>query len=220
MAEYGSVNVQALRVTPLTAAGAPDVGSNAVVTQSTLTIDYDLDIEEGEEITVKNAAGLICLSKQGEDSIKRADVDLTLCQLDFELLELMAGGTLHLDMTTPVGYSVKKSDAALQNPVCVEGWSLAWDGTTQAVDGMQNPLYLHWVFPLCRFVPGAGTLEEGAFEIPLSGTSDENGLLTTNGPFDDWPSNIVGENIDAAVNVFLDTAVPSVFGTIAVPAQA
>ncbi|MEM9610962.1 MAG: hypothetical protein AAGA99_26370 [Actinomycetota bacterium] len=215
----GSLNVVALRVSALTEAGAPQVGGVAVTTKNVVTIGTALEIADGEEIEVFNADGDLCVSRKDRDKIKRATLSMSMCELDFDLTALLCGGTLHTDGAETIGYSIPKQDDPEPLPVCFEAWTIAWDGDGQALDSSLNPRYHHWVFPFCRFRLDDTEFGSGAHEFAVEGTSIPNGLLTTSGPFNDWPSAIVGENVDAAVNDFLDINVPTIAGSDVVPVQ-
>jgi hypothetical protein len=216
-----SIRAERLRFSRLAGSGAPLAGpTNGYVSDAQVSIDVGLEIEEGDEIIQKNGGGRLCASFKDVNRVKNATLDIELCQLDVELLALATGGTVIGD--PPSGFMPPSGQQSLENPVCVETWTRAWDGGSQATlpDGT-TPAYWHFVFPNVKFTPGEFTLDENTHIFPISGTSQENQAITPNGPFNDWPAGVqtVG-GITRVYGVFLDDEPPDTqCGGIAVPAQ-
>lgn len=214
-----SIRCERIRVAKLTSAGVPDASAtNGYVSDAQVSVGVALEIEEGEEIIQKNGGGRLCATFKDVDRIKSATVDMELCQLDAELLALLTGGTIIGDPA--IGFMPPSSDEALENPVCLEVWTRAWAGASQATIASEAA-YWHFVFPSVKFTPGDFTLDESTAIFPVSGTGIENPSITPNGPFNDWPADVqdVG-GITRVYGVFLDTAPPdAVCGEIALPTQ-
>ena len=220
---YGSLQVCRLRVAQLTSGGAPDPGAdNGYVSDALVTVNLGIELDEGDDLTLKNGCGDICQTFKGRDTIKRVNLDMELCQLDAELISLLTGATLFTDGSgDALGFQFPSADDAEPDPVSLEVWSKAWDGAQQAVDGSSNALYWHWVFPSTSWNMGDTTLENDILRVPVTGNGIENDQITSNGPYDDWPSGVIsGGGVTTAGGVFLDSTIPdAACGFIEVPAQ-
>jgi hypothetical protein len=187
---FESIQVVAMRVHRLAASGAVLAGAkNAYQSAAVVNVANTFVYSTGADIEQKNGGGTLCLTYQGEDKLKGANPSVNLCQLDSQLIEMMTGWTALTDLSTNViGLAAPAVDAANKNGVCLEAWSLAWDGNQQAVDGSSNPLYIRYFWPRVKFVVGDFTIEEGALVVPLTGKGYGNTVLTTaRGPAGDWP---------------------------------
>ena len=228
---FGSLQTVAIRVAKLDANGSPLTGAgNGYVTDAMIEATIGADIEEGDEFTVKNAAGSICQSFKDCDRFKRATVEMTLCHLDAELLTMLVGGSIIRDLAgtgsgDALGWETAGADDACVNGVALELWTKAWDGSSQATPpfgGGSTIAYFHFVLPKVKFQLGDLNFENDFMSIPVTGFGDENPRITSNGPFDDWVSDIVARGgITGALGFFLDTTKPTVAcGAIAVPSAA
>jgi hypothetical protein len=207
-----SVQGVALRVTRLDSTGRPMVGpENVYVTRSFMRLSFTPEYEEGDEITEKNAAGEVCVTYKSNDTLKRATMELAVCDPDPELTELLTGGVLlkygpagyppaEGSTNTPapgwptvapvpafpnmtVGYaSVRVNEAPNPNGVGIEVWSRAIRNGAQ-----DNDLpYYRWVFPKATLRPsGDRVIENGLLANAFEGWSVGNMNFGT-GPADDW----------------------------------
>jgi hypothetical protein len=208
-----SVQGVALRVTRLNSLGTPLTGPEDVyVTRAFMRVSFTPEYEEGDEVTEKNAAGEVCVTYKSNDTLKRATMELAICDPDPELTELLTGGVLLRLPTTgyppgdgdtgmapnwptkpdgsPVSYpnntigyaSVKVNESPNPNGVGVEVWSRA------IRDGaMDTELpYYRWVFPKATLRPsGDRVIENGLLANAFEGWSVGNMYFGT-GPADDW----------------------------------
>jgi hypothetical protein len=192
-----------LRVTQLHEDGTLDPGTtNQYVTDALISIGVTPVVREGEEITVRNGCGDICVEAVGDDEVTRFDLTTNLCVLDAELLYLMAGGYLLTKGGITVGYAERKVGDNVP-PVCVEAWSHARTRSQQATHSSGSGL-LYWrhVWPFVEWVPAPHTLENGPLIVQLNGKAQENAAMGT-GPAGDWPAVIT-----SAQAKFLDDAIP------------
>lgn len=227
---FGSLQTLAVRVAKLDANGSPDTGTNGYVTDAIIDGTIGAEIEEGDEFTQKNAQGAICQTFKDCDRFKRANVELNLCHLDAELLEMLVGGSVIRDLAGPgvgdaIGYEVPSASGECPNGVCLELWTKAWDGSSQATPtfaGGTTIVYFHFVLPKVKFQIGDLNFENDFMTIPVTGFGDENPRITANGPFDDWPADVASRGgITGALGFFLDTTLPTVTcGAIDVPSAA
>ena len=216
---YGSLQTVALRVAQLDVNGSPDDGAaNGYVTDAVIDVTLGADIEEGDEFVLKNGSGAICQTYRGCDRMKRATIEMNLCQLDAELLQLLIGGSVIRDLSgagvgDAIGYEVADVDDACPYGVCLELWTLAWDGSEQATPpfaGGNTIVYWHFVLPRAKFQIGDLTIENDFLTVPVTGFSEANSRVTSNGPFNDWPADIVSRGgITKPLGFFLDSTVPT-----------
>lgn len=79
-----------MRVTKLDTCGRPVAGAaNKVVTAGFIELNLSAQVEEGEEILVRNACGQICVNDPGCPELSHYEVELQLCNVDFDLVTLM-----------------------------------------------------------------------------------------------------------------------------------
>lgn len=217
---YGSIQACLLRWANVTAGGAPQPGaSNGYRTDSLIQISVSTELEAGVDVTKKNGCGSICQSFKEADKIKRVSLSTSLCNLDSELIQLMVGGDTFRSAGTTLGYQLPTVDDDAPNGGCLEVWTKAWDGDSQAtLTGLAA--YWHFVFPRAKFAPGDFSTQNDDFlEFPLDGFSDPNPLITANGPYNDWPTFIAGPGgITSSMGWFLDSTLPaSACGYVTVP---
>lgn len=210
---YSSILAHRLRVTMLTATGAPDVGTNkAYITDSLISINFSPEIETGLDLSVKNGGDVTCVSYKAPDSIKAVNLDLTLCQLDAALIGFLTGATVFSQSSNVIGMKLAPATQGNTRYVSVEAWSTAWDGDQQAVPTIASSgAYFHHVWPKVQWTLGAVNLAGEVSEVPLTGRSTANSKLTVNGPFDDFPSGVAtAGGIDTAYGYFFDGTLPAV----------
>jgi hypothetical protein len=191
---FESIQLVAIRAHRLQQSGALLTGAtNAYQSAAAIQLQVGYEYENGADVTQKNGSGGICLRYRGEDKLKNITVTLNLCQLDFQLIELITGWTALVDNSSAVmGLSAPALTAPNRNGVCLEAWSLAWDGDAQAVVGA-NAMYVRHVFPRLKLNVGNHTVDEGALVIPVEGQGFSNSVLSAaKGPAADWPTGIVG----------------------------
>jgi len=228
---FPTLQLCALRVAKLLATGSPDDGtSNGYVTDALIKADIAVELEEGDDFTLKNGCGGICATFKDCDRVKRVNVDLELCNLDSALLSLLIGGTHFTDLAgagvgNSIGYQLPDFDDPCPAPVSLEMWTKAWDGSVQATPpfaGGATNVYYHFVMPLCRFQLGDMTLENEFAHVPVSGFSQDNSKITSNGPFDDWPNDVRDRGgITTSLGWFMDSVLPTATcGFINVPSLA
>jgi len=206
---YSSLQACLIRLSKLDASGAPLAGAaNGYASTAVIDLTVAVEIEEGDEFTLRNACGEICATFKDVDRIKRLNLSLNLCQLDFYLIEFLTDADLFESGGVPVGFQYPSVSAAAPNGVCFEIWTKAWDGTEQATPTFTTPdvAYDHWVFPRTKWVMGDLTMENDLMVVPVEGTSEENSNITANGPFNDWPAAVAGAGgVTRVGGVFYDS---------------
>lgn len=90
-----SVQGVAIRACRLASNGTPATGATAsYVMPAFIRVSFTPEYEEGEEIQEKDAAGNLCVYYKALDTLKRVTLELSICEPDPELTEILAGGTL------------------------------------------------------------------------------------------------------------------------------
>lgn len=86
---FALVNGRRMRVTKVDNCGRP-VGGNCsvVVTSGFVTATLSGEIDEGDEITVKNAAGETCVSRVPCPTKKWTNAEIEFCEVDVQLFQL------------------------------------------------------------------------------------------------------------------------------------
>ena len=182
------VQACALRVARLEPNGVPDPGANNMYVSDALTqLVVDPQVEEGDEFTVKNGCGAICVNVKDCDRLKRLNVTLGLCYPDPELQELLAGGVVLTNVLPgddAVGYGFPRlNEAACPNGVSVELWAKRYD-SSGAPDSTFP--YEWYVLPRVYLQHGGRTHENGPLAIEFAGFAIENENWF-DGPENDWP---------------------------------
>lgn len=227
-ADYQSLRFSRIRVSKLDpTTNAPLVGaSNGYVSNSQIQVQVSMNVTTGDTGTQKNGDGATCATFIDADRLTSVGLTMDLCSADPILRSFLTGGTLMTDPThsfLPVGYMAPSVSGVLDFPVCLEGWTRAWDGSAAAIATSTAALtpYWHWVFPQVNFVEDTFTLANGIATFPVKGVATENPAITANGPFNDWPIWAADNGgVTKCYGYFLDsTTLPTVTDArIAVPA--
>lgn len=213
---YSSVRLERVRlarINPATLQAFPGAG-NGYVIDSQVVLTVGTEIEAGEEFTQKNSAGRLCASVREDDLFKRCTIKLQVCNLDPTIEYFLTGARLFHDGSgNTIGAQAPAANSALTTAVCLEGWTRAWEGTTQGVPAVTSPnvAYHHWVFPYAHgFTLQDFNLDNGIHLFEFDGIGEENAAITLNGPFNDWPSSIADEGgVTGAYGHFFDAIIPS-----------
>jgi hypothetical protein len=167
-----SIQGVSIRVTRLDAAGNLLNGpGDSYTTSAFMRISFTPEYEEGEEITEKNANGVVCVSYKAPDTLKRITMELAICEPDPELSALMSGGLLLRKTVGGVSQSVGWAlpgvgDDPAGNGVAVEVWSHAVKNGKRA----SALPYFHWVFPYVKVrQSGDRVIENGMLASTFEG---------------------------------------------------
>lgn len=182
-----------LRVATLSSACAPVAGANTgAVTAGILTMTRAAEISEGTEYEFKNGCGEIIAQAKDADRIKWFNLTGELQVMDYELLQIMFGGSL---ITADVGEDYAGKTIGYCRPagsdtpsaVSLEVWTSTVIGTSGGCSSDANaPQYVRHVFPRVVFVEGDRTFEDGTGTISFTGRAYENPAWG-NGPWNDFP---------------------------------
>lgn len=183
MAAFTAVRGPRMRVTRMDECGAVVTGTcSQVVTDGFVTVNYSANIEEAEEILLKNAGGEICALDTTCPELKWYDLEMEFCSVDPDLFEIMTGQTIveDFDMES-VGVEVGTSincDAGF----ALEVWAYLTDEA--CVGGQSSRSYGYFLIPwVINGILGDFTVENDAITFSVSGRS-KNNHAWGQGPFD------------------------------------
>jgi hypothetical protein len=140
-----------------------------------MRVSFTPEYEEGDEITEKNANGVVCVTYKSPDTLKRITMELAICEPDAELTNLISGGLLlRKNLGTfaspdnkSVGWAAPAvGDDPAGNGVAIEAWSHA------IKDGKKSSTlpYFHWVFPYAKLrQSGDRVIENGMLATTFEG---------------------------------------------------
>lgn len=223
---YGSLQVCALRVALLADNGLPLAGAdNGYVSDALIKVDVGIEIAKGADLEKRTGCDTVCQTYKGPDKIKRANLKFALCELDIQLGQMLVGGDLiSTDGAVTIGWEFPHIDDAAPDGVCLELWTKAWDGASQATPAALSnaAAWWHWVFPRYTGQVDNMTMQNDFLEFAVTGNGEENPLMSHLGPFQDWPDEVADHGgITAVGGIFLDANLPSAAcDFITVPAQA
>src|SRR3982750_3549565 len=124
--KFALVRGRALRVTRLDGCGSVVLGPDSKVsTEGFISVGLTANTEEGETISVTNAAGNVCILDQPAPKFTGYGIAVSFCGVDPDLFSLMTGQPLvfSADGTDVVGFGVD-SDVNLDGTgFAMEMWS-------------------------------------------------------------------------------------------------
>lgn len=181
---YHTLSVCMARVAVLDTDGEPLAGEgNLYVTDSIISLTLAPQLKEGAEYEQENGCGNLCFSYTNRDQMKGLDLQLSLCQEDPELTQMLTGG----DLITTDGYGTTGWAAPYvgsvpnENGSSLEIWTLNIQGSSLDDDFP----YVRWVFGRSYWTPTDKTFAAGPIVHPYVGHADENANWG-DGPVNDW----------------------------------
>lgn len=120
---WPSIRGTAARFTKLDSCGRPVVGAHStLVTDGFISVTLSPQYQDGNEVTVTKANGVVCVNDKAADSLTRFDVTISLCAVNPALLSLLGGYEAVLDNNAAaVGFRVAESVGS--DGVAVEVWT-------------------------------------------------------------------------------------------------
>jgi hypothetical protein len=145
--------------------------ASKLTTKGYISVAATAQIETGEEFIVKNACGELCINHKDCDQFKRYDLDLQLCQVDPELLELISGARLLVDSE-----GVSRGFAHGENNLC-ENFSLElWTKITPLDCAGVNEEWYWFAFPwVTNGVMTDVTFENGPLTLTVTASTHAAG---------------------------------------------
>lgn len=198
---FSLVRGRVARVTKLDGCGNRVLGpASTVTTDGFTTIALTAQTQEGEAISVTNAAGKVCVSDTPAPQFTGYQVSVTFCQVDPQLFSLMTGQPIVLsdDGTTTVGFDMQ-SDVDLDG----SGFALeVWSSVPSAACGITGAQgYGYFLLPFLQGgVLGDFSIENAAITFTIQNAATKDGT-----PWGVGPYNVVKDssNVDGPLNVAL-----------------
>lgn len=186
----GQAQACRIRVARLDDAGAPLVGTdNMYVSDKLIELEWDPEIDSGDTLEQSDGCGDERLSYRADDNMRWLNLSMSIVAPEPELLEMLAGGTVHNLEGDTTGYGIKGPGAiGGANDVSIELWeAIIVDGSI--VD------YARYVFPRTRAWRRTGsTHQNDVLNVELDGRGVSAGSWGE-GPGGDW-SDLSDENVD------------------------
>jgi hypothetical protein len=159
-----------------------------------MRVSFTPEYEEGDEITEKNANGVVCVTYKSPDTLKRITMELAICEPDPELSNLISGGLLLRKDVNGVSKSIGWAAPGVGDDpagfgVAIEAWSHAISGGKKAT----TLPYFHWVFPYAKLrQSGDRVIENGMLATTFEGYGLGNSLFAS-GPDMRWEFPVASE---------------------------
>jgi hypothetical protein len=180
MAEFSTVRGTRMRVTLVDECGIAGTGAGeSVVTDGFVTVSYSPEIEDRDEILLKNAGGAICVNDTTSPQLKWYNLEVEFCKVSPDLFALMTGQVVIDDYdSAAVGIEIGSTVAA-------EGFALeVWTEIPGAACTGESKPYGYFLVPWA----GEGifddfTIENDAITFTISARSFNQSQWGT-GPYD------------------------------------
>lgn len=191
----GELNVAVIRAARLDADCSPTGGANSgLVSAALVTMTADPDIEEGTVFEPKNADGDIMFTYEEDDKIKRYNLSGEFGFSDFEMMELLFGGSTILGKAAGefagevIGYADRAYTAAARNGVYLEVITrgIAEGAGSCVTSGTGAPVAFGHIFGKVKLRPGSKNFGNEVRRITFAGKATSNPALY-NGPWNDYP---------------------------------
>lgn len=158
---YSSIKGLAMRATRLNSNGEWTTGATAsAVSDGFVSIGMSENTESGTEYKKKKANGRYCVNQREKDLTNWIDLEIALCEIDPELVELMTGSRLIVDYDgATVGISKTNADA---DPFALEVW-------TETAGIQAKKKWIYWLL-FCENgkLNGNPTIQDDALELTIS----------------------------------------------------
>lgn len=165
-----------MRATVLDSSGAPVYGEDSVVvTKGFITVAFTTVTQEGEAITVTNAAGESCVAETATPTMDGFTVEGTFCEVDFRLFEILTGQRVLLDDD---GVAIGIAESTDVDLATVNFALELWLGSKIAGE---------WGYVLVPFLRGGiigdVTIENAAVTFTITGLVTKGGAKWGKGPY-------------------------------------
>jgi hypothetical protein len=177
-----------MRVTRLDGCGRPDESDPdavQVTTDGFVSIEVTANTEEGDAITVTNAAGRVCVNQQPCPTFNGYAVNITFCDVDPDLFALTTGMPSVLDGNGDgVGFRVNSDISVCDSGYALEVWSKV-PGVVCDPGGGGEVTSGYLLFPFLQGgVFGDFTIENDAVSFNVQGATTKTGSGWGVGPYD------------------------------------
>jgi hypothetical protein len=179
-----------MRATRLDGCGrVKDAECSAIVSEGFVSVAFTANIDEGEEITVTNAAGKVCVRDAPVASLTGYSLTITFCEVNPDLYAMMTGQQTVFDAEgEAVGFRVNSDVDASQSGFALELWSNTPGVECDAEDEGAAGSFGYVLVPFIKGgVLGDFTLENGAVTFTLQNATTKTGSAWGVGPYDVVP---------------------------------
>lgn len=187
-----SIKGRRMRLTRLDECGAPVIGScSSIVTEGFIQVDVEEEVEEGQEISQKNAWGAYCVNEVDDDITKWVNVSVNLCNVDPDVLDFIVRNATPVTASTDtIGVTFGPTPAA--QAFALEVWTKA-AGQDACAGGTTEWGYLAVPYIKNGRLAGALTIANQVMTVPVQGKAfgapadwgvtpyNDNPLLATGG---------------------------------------
>jgi hypothetical protein len=171
------VRGRVIRATRLDECGNPVEGDDSVVVSKGWTsVAFTANTDEGEEISVPNAAGETCVREPAKPSFLGYSVEITFCQVDPDVFALLTGQrTIVDDNGDVIGFTMDTAVSAGDVRFALEVWAGAPGGNACDNPNAQGS-YGYFLLPLVQGgVVGDFTIENAEVTFTISGATTLDG---------------------------------------------
>lgn len=186
---FSPVRGRAMRVTKLDGCGRPVYGEESVgVSDGFVSISFTANTEEGDEISVQNAAGNTCVREVPAPAFLGYGIEIEFCSVDPALLAILTGQEPEYDEAGyAVGFRVNSDVKSAESGFAVEVWTgvpgvACDDSATASADAVPGGYLL---LPYLQGgVFGDFTVENDAISFTVTGAATKTGSGWGTGPYD------------------------------------
>lgn len=191
---FPMVRGRVMRATKLDGCGRVlPAACGAIVSDGFVSVELTANIETGDDISVTNAAGRVCVSDPAVPQFNGYGVQVTFCQVNPELYAMMSGqAVVYNGAGDAVGFRVSSDVDASDSGFALEVWSNV-PAVACATEGGAGT-YGYTLLPFVQGgVLGDFTIENGAVTFVISNAATKAGSGWEEGPYD-----VVLDDEDAA----------------------
>lgn len=199
---FQSLQGLCIRVTRLDSCCNPPSASTPnsfVVSDSFITLNLKAELEQPDEFIVKLANGKLCINEIGCATLKRYTTEITLCNADPALFEIIGGVSQVLDFKNDVvGYEIDQ-DLGQCGKFSLEFWTRV---PTQVCTPGGDQEYVYWLLPcLQNGRVGDVSIANGPLEFSFTADAIPSSSWGQ-GPYNVTPrgaGDLVGRNLQASI---------------------
>jgi hypothetical protein len=181
--KLNSIKGRRMRLTRLDSCGAPVIGAcSTVVTSGFITVTWAPEVKTGDEYLQENAWGDFCVNERDPDRFKWVNVSLELCEVDPDILDIVAQGNPVTDGTDTIGSTFGTTPN-------VEAFALeVWTKQAGGACSGGSPEWGYFVTPFVKNgrLDGDLSVSNGTLSVSMTGM----GFAAT----DDWGVGPYGDN--------------------------
>lgn len=182
---FPMVRGRVMRITRLDGCGAIVAAAcGAIVSDGFVSIEMTANIETGDDISVTNAAGRVCVSDPAVPTLTNYSVQITFCQVDPELYAMVTGQSVVYDGAgDAVGFRISTDVDSSDSAFALEWWSNVPSVACSTEGG--GGTYGYGLLPFVQGgVLGDFTIENGAVTFVVSNAATKGGSGWDVGPYD------------------------------------